>query len=117
MMIYARRKHILREERLWETFCKLDTNGDGVLTIEEVKETLSPEEMGDAQAVFNEIDVDGNGKIDYFEFIDLFLAKDDETNIPLTSSSSTNVLVPDPPSSTTTTSSTPATTTTTQTES
>jgi Ca2+-binding EF-hand superfamily protein len=30
------RKLVAKEERIWETFCKLDLNGDGRITVEEI---------------------------------------------------------------------------------
>ncbi|CAK9078282.1 unnamed protein product [Durusdinium trenchii] len=55
-------------------FCNLDRNGDGVLTLEEVKEGFSAiflpnsQEMRDLEKIFSTLDMDGSGCIDYTEF-------------------------------------------------
>mmetsp|Transcript_42202 Transcript_42202/g.99028 ORF Transcript_42202/g.99028 Transcript_42202/m.99028 type:complete len:507 (+) Transcript_42202:77-1597(+) len=58
---------------LRETFVAFDTNGDGILTINELKEGLSKlglkEVPKDLQAVMEAVDSDASGAIDYTEFI------------------------------------------------
>jgi len=56
-------------------FREMDTNGDGTLDIEEVKEGFkkiygmnSSQELTDIEAMFNKLDIDGSGAIDYTEF-------------------------------------------------
>jgi len=64
---------------LRETFMALDENGDGLLTVNEMKEGLSkagikemPEEL---QQIMKEVDSDGSGIIDYTEFLAATLDK------------------------------------------
>ena len=57
-----------------KVFCNLDRNGDGVLTLEEVKEGFSfiyspnSPEMRELEEIFRLLDKDGSGYIDYTEF-------------------------------------------------
>jgi len=64
---------------LRDTFMKLDSNGDGKMTVAELKEGITkaglkeiPEEL---QAIMNDIDADGSGEIDYTEFLAATLDK------------------------------------------
>lgn len=52
----------------------MDLNGDGMLSIDEIKEGYNkhfgtPIDDEEIQRMFREIDVDGNGTIDYSEFL------------------------------------------------
>lgn len=57
-----------------KVFCNLDRNGDGVLTLEEVKEGFSfiyspnSPEMQELEQIFRMLDKDSSGYIDYTEF-------------------------------------------------
>jgi calcium-dependent protein kinase len=58
---------------LRETFLSLDSNGDGLLTLSELKEGLSQagvtELPHDLKQIMEGIDADGSGVIDYTEFL------------------------------------------------
>ncbi|KAL4472084.1 hypothetical protein ABPG72_001082 [Tetrahymena utriculariae] len=57
---------------LGRLFRQLDKNGDGVLTIDEIKEGLSgttEKSYEEIKKVIESIDTDGSGKIDYTEFL------------------------------------------------
>ncbi|CAD7954364.1 unnamed protein product [Amoebophrya sp. A120] len=57
---------------LKETFQTLDKNGDGTLTLEEVKNGCKKQNVplpANFEEIFASIDSDGSGKIDYTEFI------------------------------------------------
>ncbi|KAH8740112.1 calcium-dependent protein kinase [Cryptosporidium ryanae] len=59
---------------LQKLFTNLDTNGDGVLTISEIRSALHQiyniSQLGDdIDVLLMELDTDGNGRIDYTEFI------------------------------------------------
>lgn len=58
--------------RLKETFESLDVNGDGMLTIQELKGGCGQcglMEMEDVRRLFNAVDTDNSGLIDYSEFL------------------------------------------------
>jgi len=64
---------------LRETFMKLDSNGDGKMTVSELKEGISKaglkEIPPDLKAIMDDIDADGSGEIDYTEFLAATLDK------------------------------------------
>mmetsp|Transcript_65300 Transcript_65300/g.181580 ORF Transcript_65300/g.181580 Transcript_65300/m.181580 type:complete len:503 (+) Transcript_65300:93-1601(+) len=64
---------------LREVFMNLDSNGDGKLTVNEMKEGISKaglkEIPGDLQKIMEEVDSDGSGVIDYTEFLAATLDK------------------------------------------
>ena len=50
----------------------MDKNGDGVLTIDEIREGLAnaaDKNLEEVRKVISSIDTDGSGKIDYTEFL------------------------------------------------
>merc|ERR1712190_536615 len=64
---------------LRETFMALDGNGDGKLTVNEMKEGIAKaglkEIPPDLQQIMEEVDSDGSGVIDYTEFLAATLDK------------------------------------------
>jgi len=64
---------------LRETFTALDGNGDGLLTISEMKEGLTKAGLkaipSDLQQILQDVDSDGSGVIDYTEFLAATLDK------------------------------------------
>lgn len=60
-------------DEVHQVFRQLDSDGDGVLTIEEVHQGFAvlgdPMEMEELQDLFAIIDMDGSGTIDYTEFV------------------------------------------------
>jgi calcium-dependent protein kinase len=66
-------------KNLRDTFMALDENGDGLLTVNEMKEGLSKcglkEIPPDLQQIMEEVDSDGSGVIDYTEFLAATLDK------------------------------------------
>jgi calcium-dependent protein kinase len=64
---------------LRDTFMALDENGDGLLTVNEMKEGLGrcglKEIPADLQQIMEEVDSDGSGVIDYTEFLAATLDK------------------------------------------
>lgn len=66
-------------ERLRQTFAALDANGDGILSFQEIKEGLKKAENmsipADLQKIMEDVDSDGNGSIDYTEFLAASLDK------------------------------------------
>lgn len=69
IQISVQKKLNAREERLWVAFQKLDVNGDGKVTAAELQKMLPPEEAKHALELIKEADKDGDGEIDYDEFI------------------------------------------------
>eukprot|EP00916_Digyalum_oweni_P019570 GHVL01032579.1.p1 GENE.GHVL01032579.1~~GHVL01032579.1.p1 ORF type:complete len:476 (-),score=73.57 GHVL01032579.1:69-1496(-) len=66
-------------DKLKKIFISLDKNGDGSLTVQEIKEGINKaglkEIPGDFEAIMKDIDSDGSGVIDYTEFIAASLDK------------------------------------------
>jgi len=75
MMTCVSRKLKNKEERLWEAFCKLDLNGDGKITAQEIASVV--EDKDKAAALIAEVDKNGDGVVDYDEFIQLWQIKED----------------------------------------
>mmetsp|Transcript_177730 Transcript_177730/g.432413 ORF Transcript_177730/g.432413 Transcript_177730/m.432413 type:complete len:446 (-) Transcript_177730:17-1354(-) len=65
----------LRDEDVQElrrTFQALDENGDGVLTVQEIREGMRKQGVRipeDLEGIIRNLDTDGSGKVDYTEFI------------------------------------------------
>ena len=59
------------EEKLLNTFKMLDKDGSGKISKEEIKKALNNKNIRDAELknFINKFDLDGNGEIDYYEFI------------------------------------------------
>jgi calcium-dependent protein kinase len=66
-------------KNLRETFMAMDGNGDGLLTVNEMKEGLNraglKEIPSDLQQIMEDVDSDGSGVIDYTEFLAATLDK------------------------------------------
>ncbi|KAL6989467.1 hypothetical protein U1Q18_015216 [Sarracenia purpurea var. burkii] len=62
-----------------EAFCLLDKDGDGYITIEELATAIKSLGQNPTQEelwnMFNEVDVNGNGKIEFEEFLHLMARK------------------------------------------
>jgi len=71
----VQRKLIAKEERIWAAFCKLDVDGDGKITTKEIQQVLGTE---DAKALIDEVDKNGDGEVDYDEFISMWRKKEGE---------------------------------------
>ncbi|KAG4916945.1 hypothetical protein JHK84_054461 [Glycine max] len=75
-------KDALREEQIGEfleAFCLFDKDGDGCITIEELSTAIrSLDEnptVEELQIMMNEVDMDGNGTIEFGEFLNLMARK------------------------------------------
>ncbi|GAB5365581.1 hypothetical protein AAMO2058_001070500 [Amorphochlora amoebiformis] len=79
-MVYLDRKISAKEERLWHAFTNLDITGNMKLSIDDIKKALkavkgvsyTEEEI---ESAFRQADLDGNGHIDYDEFLYLWGSK------------------------------------------
>ena len=69
---YVAMKLLSKEERLYRAFKVCDLNNDGMVSLQELEEVLRQKNLlGDTPLgeILAEVDVDGNGVIDYEEFI------------------------------------------------
>ena len=61
---------------LKDTFCNMDINKDGTLTLEEIKKSLKKYmKENEIEKIFKEIDINNSNKIEYTEFISSLIAK------------------------------------------
>ena len=67
------KKNYLKNERLFETFCMFDKDNNGTITKEEIISALKAEKSQEKEIekYINEVDKNGDGKIDYKEFLEL----------------------------------------------
>ncbi|XP_041016591.1 calmodulin-like protein 11 [Juglans microcarpa x Juglans regia] len=73
---------VLSEEQIaefQEAFCLFDKDGDGSITIEELANAIRSLDQNptqeELQTMINEVDVDGNGTIEFGEFLNLMARK------------------------------------------
>ena len=63
----------LKENNLQNAFEYFDKDGNGTITLDELKQTLASDEVmldpADVEAIINEVDVNEDGQIDYKEFM------------------------------------------------
>lgn len=78
VMASVQKKLAAKEERLVNVFTALDMDGDGKVTAEEIEAALGGfmEDSEDIAAMIREIDTDGDGSIDYDEFVQMFIGKE-----------------------------------------
>lgn len=78
VMATLQKKLSAKEERLFNVFSALDINGDGKITADEIEQALSGfMDVGeDIAKMINEVDKDGDGEIDYDEFVEMFIGKE-----------------------------------------
>eukprot|EP00933_Yihiella_yeosuensis_P034131 TRINITY_DN27667_c0_g1_i1.p1 TRINITY_DN27667_c0_g1~~TRINITY_DN27667_c0_g1_i1.p1 ORF type:complete len:498 (+),score=94.47 TRINITY_DN27667_c0_g1_i1:94-1587(+) len=66
-----------QEDVLWSAFCVFDRNGDGKISQDELRKVLETDSVNEVvgaeavQEIMREIDADGNGEIDFKEFIQM----------------------------------------------
>jgi len=64
-----------KEERLYEAFCRFDIDKNGTVSSSEIAQVIGVTEE-EAQQYIDEIDENGDGEIDYEEFIEMWINKD-----------------------------------------
>lgn len=69
------RKLGAKEDRLWESFCKFDQDLDGTVTETEIAQVLG-KSIEEARALVAEVDKNKDGKIDYDEFLAMWMERD-----------------------------------------
>ncbi|XP_050224568.1 calmodulin-like protein 8 [Mercurialis annua] len=74
--------HVLSEEQIsefQEAFCLLDKDGDGRITFDELATAIRSLDQNptdeELQCMISEVDVDGNGTIEFGEFLNLMAIK------------------------------------------
>jgi len=71
------RRLAAKEERLWNSFKKMDLNGDGKLSVDELKRALNKDD-DEVRRLIADVDVDKNGFVDYEEFLSIFEKQETE---------------------------------------
>jgi len=74
---FLNRKISSQQERMWKVFQGMDLNNDGVLDKEEIAKALGDKgqlSKEEAVALMKQVDKDGNGKIEYTEFLEAWHA-------------------------------------------
>lgn len=76
VMNTVQKKLSAKEDRLFNVFQALDLNGDGKVTSDEIEQTLTGFIDSDTSIaeLIREVDTDGNGSIDYDEFVSMFMS-------------------------------------------
>jgi calcium-dependent protein kinase len=79
VMVFLAKKLATKEERMHNVFTALDLDGDGKLSASEISACLSDFiESGDAvEDLIEEVDLNGDGYIDFDEFAAMFVGKTD----------------------------------------
>lgn len=67
---------VQQQTNMWWAFCEYDKDGDGVITLAELKEVLKGEPLDQIEKYIKEFDTDGDGTINYEEFMRMLLPKD-----------------------------------------
>jgi len=69
---------IEHQNNIWWAFCQYDKNGDGTITLDELREVLKGDGEEQLQAYIKEYDADNDGTISYEEFIRMLVPPDME---------------------------------------
>ena len=69
------RQMIHHQNAMWWAFCEYDRDNDGFISGEELRQALQSEKPEDVERWIAEFDLDGDGKINYEEFMKMLLPK------------------------------------------
>jgi calcium-dependent protein kinase len=87
VMASVAKKLAAKEERLVNVFRYLDENMDGFLTADEIvrglSDFLSEEDQQQIHELIEEVDENGDGCIDYHEFVAIFMQKGDVSSLAM----------------------------------
>lgn len=72
----VQRKMCLKEERIWEAFCRLDLNGDGHISMDELKQVFQGEDTAHLKELISDVDKNNDGVVDYDEFLAMWKEKE-----------------------------------------
>merc|ERR1712007_316997 len=76
------------EDVCWRAFCTFDTNGDGVITLDELKQAINNDAMednlgaGTVASIMEEIDTNADGLIDFEEFLTMMRRSSPSGHVP-----------------------------------
>merc|ERR1711970_1076174 len=79
---------VIKEDTCWEAFRTFDRNGDGHLSPDELKHALSDPELNQyvqpdvVERLMLDIDTNGDGVIDFQEFMMMMTMESDSSGIP-----------------------------------
>eukprot|EP00808_Paulinella_micropora_P018400 g24383.t1 len=80
LMTAVNKKILANEERMWQAFCKIDVNGNGVVSRTDLERVLGQDgELVDS--ILKKIDKDGDGLIDYEEFLEYWGVTQEESHM------------------------------------
>jgi len=85
--VAVQKRLVAKEERLFQLFTRLDLNHDGVIDASELKVVLGDHSDEHARELIEEVDTNGDGTIDYREFLHLWY---DKKFVPMTKRSSSS---------------------------
>lgn len=68
-----------KEELLKKAFEHFDADGSGYITMDELEAALKELGMDDIKDILEKVDTDGDGQIDYEEFVNMMVSNNDST--------------------------------------
>jgi calcium-dependent protein kinase len=74
LMFVTQKKLLANEERIWQEFCKIDTDRSGTISAGEIKRLLGE----DSVELIKEVDKNGDGMIDYDEFLSIWMNQEQQ---------------------------------------
>jgi len=82
MMSYVHQKMSAKEERLWDAFVRIDEDRNGRITIDELEKVMEhlhdKKDKKELEKILQEVDKNGDGTVDFEEFIALFWTAEEQ---------------------------------------